>query len=289
MNQNNSQNQFRDQNNGIQYNKQGYVPVGSFQQSQSYQQSPQMPNPLNQYSREMQSVQSYSAKPRAVSAEEVMQQQHVMTQQELQETQVLNLKDVQEIARIERLTSKKPAIVVAIIGILFLMIGTSFHAFESLKNKESRVEKRTIQEPRKENTLLKKELNCSKTAFNNPDATDTVYNISYEFEDNKLIGFTKVFSINAISGNPLASQTMQNYMFGYQSFLNQLDGYSITVVPNQDITQIIATVKVDLKKLDLAQLPEVQQNHFSTKVDYIVGTDRNIIEKEMLEQSFSCQ
>ena len=41
-----------------------------------------------------------------------------MTQEELQKTQVLNLKDVEEAARFERITSKKPAIIVATIGLV---------------------------------------------------------------------------------------------------------------------------------------------------------------------------
>ncbi len=212
-----------------------------------------------------------------------------MSSQELQETQVLNLKDVQEIARIEKRTSKKPAIIVGIIGVFFLMIGMSFGAIETLKSKETKIQKRTIQDKKKIDNSSLNELKCSKIVLNNSDGTDTVYDISYNFKDNKLIGFTKVFSINAIVGNSVANQTMQNYSIGYQSFLNQLDGYSITVIPNQDLTQLTATVKVDLLKLDLTKLPQVQQTHFSTKVEYLVDTEKSVIQGDMVAQGFTCQ
>ena len=46
-----------------------------------------------------------------------------MTPEELQRTQVINLKDVEEVVRIEKRTSKKPAIIVAIIGLALVMGG----------------------------------------------------------------------------------------------------------------------------------------------------------------------
>ena len=224
---------------------------------------------------------------RQITPEEAQRAQ--LSSKELQETQVLNLKDVQEMARIERRTSKKPAIVVAIIGVLFLAIGGSFKAYEIMKSREPKIEKRTIQEKRKNDISTGEELKCANILLNNPDGTDTEYDISYNFKEKNLVGFTKVFSINAIANNPISSQTMQNYSVAYQSFLNQLDGYSITVMPNSDLTQIIVTVKVDLTRLDLTKLPEIQQTHFSTKVDYVPNTQKSVIQNDMLTQGFTCQ
>ena len=42
---------------------------------------------------------------------------HQITPEELQKTLVLNLKDFEETARIEKITSKKPALTVALIGV----------------------------------------------------------------------------------------------------------------------------------------------------------------------------
>ena len=224
---------------------------------------------------------------RQITPEEAQRAQ--LSSKELQETQVLNLKDVQEIARIERRTSKKPAIVVAIIGVLFLAIGGSFKVYEIMKSREPKIEKRAIQEKKQDDNLIGEELKCSSILLNNPDGTDTGYDISYNFKEKSLVGFTKVFSINAIANNPISSQTMQNYSVAYQSFLNQLDGYSITVMPNSDLTQIIVTVKVDLTRLDLTKLPEIQQTHFSTKVDYVPNTQKSVIQNDMLTQGFTCQ
>lgn len=274
-----NQDKLQSQNNNMEGHSSSQIQIENQYNGQNYQQ---------QYSQYNTQVNNNSVQPRQISAEEVMGKQQ-MTQQELQETQVLNLKDVQEVARIEKLTSKKPAVIVAVIGILLLTIGTSFKVVESLNSKNSKIEERKIQTNKNKEVLATTELKCSKIVVNNPDGTDTMYDVSYSFKSNRLIGFTKVFSINAIAGNQVAMQTMQGYAVGYQSFLNQLDGYSITVTQSQDLTQIISTVKADLLKLDLKKLPEIQQTHFSTKVDYVAGTEKEIIQNEMLAQGFICQ
>ena len=81
----------------------------------------------------------------------VQQRSQQMTQEELQKTQVLNLKDVEEAARFERITSKKPAIIVAAIGVLSIMFGATFGVVQTLTteptikdNSNSTTEKRQV-------------------------------------------------------------------------------------------------------------------------------------------------
>ena len=45
------------------------------------------------------------------------QKVHQVTPEELQKTLVLNLADFEETARIEKMTSKKPALIVALLGV----------------------------------------------------------------------------------------------------------------------------------------------------------------------------
>ena len=57
---------------------------------------------------------------RQISEEEIKQ---TLTKEELQQTQVLNLDELEKTIRIEKKTSKKPAILIATIGgIVFLFI-----------------------------------------------------------------------------------------------------------------------------------------------------------------------
>ncbi len=163
MNQNNIQNQnglqgqFQN-NNGTQLNNQTQVPIGQ----QIYQGTQQQ-------------GQAAPAGPRQISPEEVLQvqnpkqyqqqqqQQQQMTQQELQRTQVLNIDELEKTVRFEKISSKKPAIIVAAIGILFLTFGTTFQVASNLKG-SSKVEKRDIAEEVVEKNDVKPattNLNCN--------------------------------------------------------------------------------------------------------------------------------
>ena len=156
---------------------------------------------------------------RQITPEEIAQAEGLpmpMTQEELQKTQVLNLTELENTIRIEKITSKKPAIIVAVIGILLLTFGTTFQIIANLNtDKEKKVENRQI-EPKIETNLK-----CVKTTLNNPNGTDVIYNISYDFEDDKLIEMLKNYKLTAVSGNKtgvlhtcsLSVQTLHVYPF----------------------------------------------------------------------------
>ena len=300
MNQNNIQNQnglqgqFQN-NNGTQLNNQTQVPIGQ----QIYQGTQQQGVQMVQGVQQQQLTQAPPAGPRQISPEEVLQvqnpkqyqqqQQQQMTQQELQRTQVLNIDELEKTVRFEKISSKKPAIIVAAIGILFLTFGTTFQVASNLKG-SSKVEKRDIAEEVVEKNDVKPattNLNCNIAATNQADGTDTVYSILYTFEDNKLVGFKKVYTITPTPGNPLGAATVQNYIIGYQPFLNPIDGYQISVIPTGE--GLVVTVEVDYTKLDLTLLNPTQQNHFTTKLDYPLETAKEKIQTDMVTNGLICE
>ena len=324
MNQNNIQNQnglqgqFQN-NNGTQLNNQTQVPIGqqiyqgTQQQGvqimqgvqQGQQQGVQMVQGVQQGQQQgfqqQQVTPAAPAGPRQISPEEVLQvqnpkqyqqqqqQQQQMTQQELQRTQVLNIDELEKTVRFEKISSKKPAIIVAAIGILFLTFGTTFQVASNLKG-SSKVEKRDIAEEVVEKNDVKPattNLNCNIAATNQADGTDTVYSILYTFEDNKLVGFKKVYTITPTPGNPLGAATVQNYIIGYQPFLNPIEGYQISVIPTGE--GLVVTVEVDYTKLDLTLLNPTQQNHFTTKLDYPLETAKEKIQTDMVTNGLICE
>ena len=308
MNQNNIQNQNGLQgqvqnNNGTQLNNQTQVPIGQQIYQGTQQQGVQIMQGVQQGQQQgvqqQQVTQAAPAGPRQISPEEVLQvqnpkqyqqqqQQQQMTQQELQRTQVLNIDELEKTVRFEKISSKKPAIIVAAIGILFLTFGTTFQVASNLKG-SSKVEKRDIAEEVVEKNDVKPattNLNCNIAATNQADGTDTVYSILYTFEDNKLVGFKKVYTITPTPGNPLGAATVQNYIIGYQPFLNPIDGYQISVIPTGE--GLVVTVEVDYTKLDLTLLNPTQQNHFTTKLDYPLDHPKDTIYTEMIGAGFTC-
>lgn len=205
----------------------------------------------------------------------------------LQRTQVLNLKEFEEVARYEKRTSRKPAVFFAVFGFLLIAFGMAFQINQSLSSREKgKIEKRKVSdevvEKPKETTL-----ECALTALSNGDGTDTVYTIDYRFLDQKLVGFTKVFTATVTPGSKIGSTAIQNYLTAYPAFLNPIDGYQISAVPIVD--GVVVTVIVDFDTLDLLKLNPKQQEHFSTKIDFPLDTDFKTIQEAMLKQEFQCQ
>ncbi len=224
---------------------------------------------------------------RQVSPEEVAQAEGVpLTQQDLQKTQVLNLKEVEEAARFEKLTSKKPAIIVAIIGALLLTFGTTFQITQSMSRAEKKVEKRkeTPVEVVPKNTALVCEL-----ISNHPEnGTSEIYSVTFEFDDQGLTRETKVSTVSATSGSELGSATVKGLEEGYKKFLNPVPGYTIAVVPNNTYTQIVTTVDADLTKIDFMTFPEFQRTYYVTNVDYPLNTSKEVISTELQTAGFTC-
>ena len=223
-----------------------------------------------------------------ISQENLQQQTRTLTQEELQKTQVLNLKDVEEAVRYEKSISKKPAIIVAVFGMIILLLGVTVQVSNTLKAKaeNERVEKRIAAEKKEKRNPISN-MDCVLNSPNNPDGTDTVFDINYKFENGKMIGFTKTFTVNVTPNNPLGVTAVQNYITAYQAFMNPTEGYQITVTPNE--TGLVTTVVVDSLKLKVEQLNPIQSQHFSTSVDYVLYTDKNDISSVMSAQGYACK
>lgn len=212
-----------------------------------------------------------------------------LTKEELQKTQVLNLKELEETIVFEKKTSKKPAIFVAILGIFSIIAGTSIMTVQHLNNvkieqQKNEIQKKVVKPPQ----VLTTKLECNFTTSNNPDGTDTDFTINYQFENNKLVSFTKTFIMTQTAGNEAGLATIESYKTAYQSFLNPTLGYQITLTP-KDANGLIVTVQVDYKKLNPETVNPTQGTHFSTSLDYQKDTDLKKIQTEMSMKGYNCK
>lgn len=218
---------------------------------------------------------------RQVSDEEIKK---TLTKEELQQTQVLNFQELEKTIRFEKITSKKPAIIIAIIGVLSLVLGSSIQVATSLQSKPENIQKREI---KKDIKVEVKNLECTKTTLNNPDNTDTIYNITYKFENDKLVGFTKEYNVNAVLGKDEGKKSIEKYTSEYNNLLNNSDGYKIDISSTE--TTISVKVVVDYKKLDLTKLDETQQTQKFTKVDYNKNTSYDKVRNDMITDGFTVE
>ena len=216
---------------------------------------------------------------RQISDEEIKKE---LTKEQLQQTQVLNFQEVQRTIRFEKITSKKPAIIVAVMGIISLLFGGTLQVANTLNSKKETVQKREIKQ------VVEKKLNTIKNTVDNPDGTNTIYSINYKFENDKLVGFTKLYTITAAAGKEAGKKSIENYIKEFDSLLNETEGYSIEITSNSN-TSITVKVIVDYKKLDLTRLNEIQKTKPFTKVDYNKNTSYEIIKNNSEEDGFTIE
>ena len=217
---------------------------------------------------------------RQISDEEIRKE---LTKEQLQQTQVLNFQEVQKTIHFEKVTSKKPAILIAVIGLISILFGGSVQIATSLNAKPQNVQKREVKQ-----NVIEKNLSCIKTTLNNPDGTNTIYSITYKFEDDRLVGFTKLYNISATAGKEVGKKSIEKYIDEYKVLLNETPGYDIDISSTSNTTIAIKVI-VDYKKLDLTKLNALQQTKEFTKIDYNKNTSYKTIRSDSIEKGFTVE
>ena len=212
-------------------------------------------------------------------------QKQQMSEEELQRTQVLNFDTFKQVARYEKVSSKKPAIVVALIGILAIIIGGSYPIVQSQmeKNKES---KSTMQARKKDNKLIASELNCTQEIPAGVNGLDQVMKIKYNFIDNKLTSFTKELTLTISPASTIGTTSLQSFITALQPYLVQKDGYSVVV--RQIENGVVTTTSVDYRSVDINTLPELNQKNNYFSVVYLADTNMESIKQDMTTQNYIC-
>ena len=127
-----------------------------------------------------------------------------------------------------------------------------------------------------------------KTSLNNPDGTNTIYNIVYKFENEKLAEVTKEYNVSATEGKEEGKKVIEQYIKEYENLLNETPGYSIETSSTANTTLKVKVV-VDYKELDLTKLNELQQTNKYTKVDYSKNATYEKIKNEAVEEGFTVE
>ena len=210
-----------------------------------------------------------------------------LSDEELQRTQVLNLVDFKETARIERITSKKPSAILAILGVFFIAIGLTFPAVQSLSTRHE-VQKRVEPVEEKEETKVVEEtVLCHYEKLNNPNGTDENIDISYNFRDDKLATSTKEYKLTKSATAKEEPGELASYLAALQSFLMQVSGYSVSVqtIDNGSIT----TTAVDYSLLDMTKVPAQHQSNYRFDVPNKANDSKDTVIKAMTAKGFTCK
>ena len=276
----NGQNQKQQKQQGQQQQIQQQKQQVQHQQIQQQKQQVQH----QQVQQQRQQAQQQQVQQQIQQQKQQVQQQ--MTEEELQRTQVLNFDAFKQVARYEKLSSKKPALIVALIGILALIIGGGYPIVQSQMEKKSDDNANSAVQARKKVEEVKKtELTCVRNRPGVVAGLNETLTIVYSFENDKLTSFTKELVLT--KANEEQGQTsLQNYLTALEAFLIQQDGYKMSV--KQIDNGVSTTTSVDYKDLDINKIPEINQNNEYFNIIYIADTKTSAISQDMATQEFVC-
>lgn len=213
-------------------------------------------------------------------------QKQQMTEEELQRTQVLNFDTFKQVARYEKISSKKPAIIVALIGILAIVIGGTYPIVQSQMAKKEQESKSSVQARKKEKKSVATELVCTQSTSLVANGLDQAISIKYNFIDNKLTSFTKELTLTVTAGSTTGATSLQNFITALQPFLVQKEGYSVTV--KQIENGVVTNTSVDYKTIDINSIPEMNQQNVYFNVIYLADSNRESIKEDMTNQNYIC-
>lgn len=219
--------------------------------------------------------------------------------EELTKTQVLNLQELQKAANFERKTSKKPAIILAIIGVFSISLGIfypSINALVSDNNTDST--QKTISEMREESPSddkLNNSMVCT-TSFTNPDSTNTTLTYSFQFSDLKTLKFyTKEMSIKAITQ---LTQTPASIISLDTSLANlmqtPINGYLLEKIPiASTVANVVdgytAKLSVDMLLFNPATLTPLHTSNSFANVEFNSTETDEVIKQKMISLGYKCQ
>ena len=210
-----------------------------------------------------------------------------MSQEELQRTQVLNLKDVQEAVKYEKMTSKKPALIIAILGIVSIFMGTTFGVVQNLQAKAEAEREKAVK--RRETVSTEKVLSCSYTKLAEPDGTEYTIQRDFTFKDNKLTKEVKVFKLSPSQGNPNGEAGVQNYLVALQPYLVQIGGYELMVERDKNTGVATTTTTINYETLDITKVPGINQSNFRFNVEFTNESNQATLEQDLKAKGYTCK
>lgn len=212
-----------------------------------------------------------------------------LSRAELTKTQVLNLKDLENVVKYEKRTSKKPAVILAILGSFFILSGFSYMGIANIINNSPSIEKTNVY--RKEITQeedQEKTITCNYSQQGNIDGTDMIVDMTLHLTDKGLTHYEKSMLVTPTLGNEATGlATIQTLLPAYQAFEPLIiPGYNIKSLPEN--IGFKTDVAIDLTSLDQTLLTYHHAN-VVTKVEFALADTEDMIMAKAASLGYVCQ
>ena len=227
--------------------------------------------------------------------------------EELTRTQVLNLKELEKAANFEKKTSRKPALLLAMIGVFSISAGLFYPKVTTmLSSRSTDVEDTTISEQRQEDNaeVVVNQANANSNmltcSISQPDPNDaTLVNTTtytFQFLDNGLLGnYDKVMDIKTsvpVTQTPSSIVTLDTLLANLMQ--TPIAGYLLEKVPTAStdpnvVDGYTATLSVDFAQFNPATLTTLHTTNSFANVEFSNTDTRDIIQQRETSLGYTCQ
>ena len=216
-----------------------------------------------------------------------------ISREELTRTQVLNLQELERVAKFERQTSKRPAVLFAIAGILAITMGVFYPnimmAVDSIGSTPKTSYRVDLSEKYDEQALPvpTDKVVCNLSQYAQADGTDKHTTLELYFKAQKLQTYVKTQAVYPSAGN-VAGQTVVQNMFNTYSAYNTLEikGYKVETTQENNGTKV--SITNDLKQLDRTQLTYALVANPFTNVEYELNADQVSLQATLSAAGYIC-
>lgn len=216
--------------------------------------------------------------------------QKKLSTEELAKTQVLNLDDVQKLAKYEKLVSKKPALIVALAGVFSIIVGVSAQTVVSLTDANQPKPMPSVNQKVQSRNGQENQLVCSKTEAQ-PAAEisiKTTYTVNYK-NNNSMTTYTKAVDVTPTSTTSVNALTsIQNGMVAFKEFeKTSITGYTVVVSNKESGYEVLVTV--DPNVLDQSQLSPVATSNAFVNPDVVKGSSKDQVKTGLTSKGYTCK
>jgi len=232
----------------------------------------------------------YQINPNQVAQMTQRQAYQYMTPEQLQRTQVLNFDDFHATARIEKISSKKPAAIFALLGVLLIVMGIFYPTLENFSSgaiddgyTEYREEPEIVVD-----TPVSEELSCTLEILGNANGCDEILVAKYTFVDKELKLYTKDYMLKQSANVTETPGELASYLAALEPFLaQQVPGYTMSL---QQITNgSITKTSVEYDKLDYAAIPAENQNNYRFDVPFQSTATLEEVKAGLIAKGYTCE
>lgn len=221
--------------------------------------------------------------------------------EELTRTQVLNLQELEKAATYEKRTSRKPATILAVIGVFSISLGLCYPSVNNMLNSRNVEEKTVVSEQRQDSvkadsTVNPLSLSCTLSQTNPTDATLVTTTYNFQFLDTGTLKYYEKVMDIAVS-TPV-TQTPVSIINLDSSLANlvqtPINGYLLEKTPKASTSPNVvdgytAKLAVDFTQFNPATLTTLHTTNTFANVEFNAQDTKDTISARLISGGYTCQ